>query len=135
VVFKAAAMPIVRIEAGMKRIGLFILGAGLAGLAGCTSNQNPNPDQIRQETAKATREAARDTKAAVQGVVDGLKKTAPVNINKASEADLETLPGIDAVRAHRIIANRPYAHSDELVKRDVITQAEYDRISSQVVTQ
>jgi DNA uptake protein ComE-like DNA-binding protein len=128
-------MRINRIEAGMRFVRLLILGAGLAGLAGCSPNQNPTPDQIRQDTAKATREAARDTKAAVQGVVDGLKKTAPVNINKASEADLETLPGVDAVRAHRIVANRPYDHSDELVKRDVITQAEYDRISSQVVTQ
>jgi DNA uptake protein ComE-like DNA-binding protein len=128
-------MRITRIEAGMRCVGLLILGAGLAGLAGCTSSQNPTPDQIRQDTAKATREAARDTKAAVQGVVDGLKKSVPVNINKASEADLETLPGIDAVRARRIAANRPYDHSDELVKRDVITQAEYDRISNQVVTQ
>ncbi|MGB6691278.1 MAG: helix-hairpin-helix domain-containing protein [Terracidiphilus sp.] len=119
----------------MKRIGFFILVASLAGLAGCSPNRNPNPDQIRQDTAKATREAARDTKAVVQGVVDGLKKTGPVNINQAPEADLETLPGIDAVRAHRIVANRPYSRSDDLVQRDVITQAEYDRIASQIVTQ
>jgi DNA uptake protein ComE-like DNA-binding protein len=135
VVFKAAVMPITRIEANMKRIAILILCAGLAGLAGCSPNQNPTPDQIRQDTAKATRTAARDTKAAVQGVVDGLKKAAPVNINKATEADLETLPGIDPVRAHRIIANRPYGESGDLVKRDVITQAEYDRISNQIVTQ
>ena len=119
----------------MKSFGIFILCAGLAGLTGCSPNQNPTPDQIRQDTAKATREAARDTKAAVQGVVDGLKKTGPVNINKASEADLEALPGIDAVRAHRIVVNRPYGRSDDLVKRDVITQAEYDRIADKVVAQ
>lgn len=126
-------MPVFRIESGMKRFGILILGACLVGLAGC--NQNPTPEQIRQDTAKATREAARDTKAAVQGVVDGLKKTGPVNINEASESDLEALPGIDAARARRIVANRPYASSDELLRRHVITKDEYDRISGKVVAQ
>ena len=30
-----------------------------------------------------------------EGVADGLKHGGPINVNKASEKDLETLPGID----------------------------------------
>jgi competence protein ComEA len=119
----------------MKRIGLFPIFVTLLVLSGCSHRQGPTPDQIRQDTAKATRTAAQDAKAAVQGVVDGLKKQAPVNINKASAEDLETLPGIDAARAQKIIASRPYQSSDELVKRRIIPQAEFDRIASGITTQ
>ena len=37
-----------------------------------------------------------------------------VNLNNASAAQLETLPGIGASKAAAIIANRPYATVDEL---------------------
>jgi hypothetical protein len=127
-----------RIEAGMKRFGLPILTIYLLALAGCSTNQNPTPEQIRQDAAKVTRTAAQDTKAAVQGVVDGLKKPVngannTVNINGANADQLQTLPGIDAARARRIIDHRPYDHADDLVSRHIVSQDEYDRISSQVV--
>jgi len=115
----------------MKRIGLIFIALTLLVACGCEhETQGPTPDQIRTDTAKATRAAAQDAKAAVQGVVDGLKKREPVNINKASADDLETLPGIDASRARKIIVNRPYQSSDELVKRRILPQAEYDRIAA-----
>ncbi len=106
---------------------------GIVVLAGCQQRQQPTPDQIRQDTAKATHDAVQDAKAVGQGVVDGLKKSKTVNINEASANQLKELPGIDDARARRIIANRPYDHADDLVKKAVVPQAEYDRISGQVV--
>lgn len=113
-------------------------------VVGCTRN-DPTPEQIRQDTAKATSEAVRDTKAAVKGVEDAVKDQrhdgqadhhdGAVDINHASSDRLETLPGVDAARAHRIIANRPYRDSDDLLKRHVVTAAEYDRIADKVTTQ
>lgn len=100
-------------------------------LAGCTPQQR-NPDAIREQTAKATHEAAQDTKAAVQGVVQGLREKGPVNINKASADDLKTLPGVDDATANRIVADRPYNDSSELVKRHVVSHAEYDRIAGKI---
>jgi DNA uptake protein ComE-like DNA-binding protein len=120
----------------MKRLGLILFASTLLAVSGCSHDpQGPTPDQIRQDTAKATRTAAQDAKAAVQGMVDGLKKQKQVDINRASADDLETLPGIDASRARRIIADRPYQHSDELVKRRVISQGEYDRIANSITSQ
>jgi DNA uptake protein ComE-like DNA-binding protein len=103
-------------------------------LAGCTPSQR-NPDEIRHEAAKATTEVAHDAKAVVQGVSDGLKNHASVNINSAPAADIEKLPGIDAPIARRIVAGRPYASSDELVKRHLVSKSEYDRIASQIVAE
>lgn len=101
-------------------------------LAGC-STQSPSPDTIRRDTANATSAAARDAKAVAQGVSDGLKENRTVDINKASDTDLRSLPGIDADAAHRIIAGRPYADTAELLHRQIISKPEYDRIVSRIV--
>ena len=76
---------------------------GGASVVGC-SRESRSPDAIRQDTANATAGVARDAKAVAQGVVDGLRRKGPVNINKAGRAELETLPGISGADADRIIA-------------------------------
>lgn len=104
----------------------------LLAVTGCTTQQR-SPDQIRKETADATATAARDTKAVAQGVVDGLKQQkGPINVNRASADDLKTLPGIDDEAARRIIDNRPYDNAAEMLKKHVISKAEYDRIADKV---
>jgi radical SAM superfamily enzyme with C-terminal helix-hairpin-helix motif len=115
----------------MKRTALFAIG--LFCLAGCRPAPK-TPDQIRQDTANATATAARDTKAVAQGIYDGLRTRGPLNINRATKPQLETLPGIDSAAADRIIAGRPYKNSDELRRRRILSRAEYDRIASKIET-
>jgi DNA uptake protein ComE-like DNA-binding protein len=112
-------------------------------LAGC-SQANPSPETIRRDTAKATSEAITDAKAVAKGVADGVKQhqdhgsggtSTGININSASVNDLESLPGVDAVRARRIIDGRPYDDPSDLVKKRVVSKAEYDRIAGQITTQ
>ena len=100
-------------------------------LAGCTRH-DPSPDEIREQTAHATSTAARDAKAVVQGAVEGVKQQHTMNINSSSADDLRSLPGIDEAAAHRIIENRPYSDSSELVKRHIISHEEFDRISGKI---
>lgn len=49
--------------------------------------------------------------AVAEGVLGG-----PVNINTATQAELETLPGIGPARAEDIITHRPYASVDDLTR-------------------
>jgi hypothetical protein len=121
---------ILRIEICMKLI--FLCTLGLFSLIGCSPARR-SPDAIRQDAAQATAEAARDAKAVAQGVVDGLRAKGPLNINRATAEELESLPGIDTSAANRIIAGRPYGNSTELVKRHLVTKAEYNRIANRVV--
>jgi len=100
-------------------------------LIGCTPHDR-SPDEIREQAAHATSTAARDTKAVVQGVVEGVKQQRTININRASADDLRSLPGIDEGAAHRIIAHRPYSDSYDMVKRRIISHGEYDRISGKI---
>jgi competence protein ComEA len=71
------------------------------------------------------------------GVVAGASQGPQVNINTASQAELETLPGIGAVRAAAIIEARTaggaFASTDELLSRELVPQSVYDDIQALVV--
>src|SRR5262249_42297360 len=54
-----------------------------------------------------------------------------VNLNTASQADLEALPGIGPVTAKKIIAGRPYTSVADLSKAGV-PKSTIDKISSRV---
>ena len=116
----------------MRHLREWVLLAALLAGAGC-SPASRSPDAIRQDSAAVTAAAVRDGKAVVKGVFDGLKTKGPLNLNKASVEELQRLPGIDAPAARRIVAARPYRSGAELMKRHVVTKAQYERIASQVV--
>ena len=101
-------------------------------LAGCSPS---NTQQLQQRTADATAAAKRDAQAITAGVKEGLQRKGPVNINAASETDLEKLPGVTADVAARIVDKRPYSSTADLVHKRVVTRQEYDRIKNQIVAQ
>lgn len=103
----------------------------LAACVACSPNQTP--DQIRQKTAEGTAALKRDTKAVAEGVKDGLSNKRVVDLNKAPKQDLASLPGMDAHKADRIIAERPYANTHQLVTRRILTEAEYGQIQDRLV--
>ncbi|GGH15856.1 ComEA family DNA-binding protein [Silvibacterium dinghuense] len=129
-------------------------------ITGCDTA--PKSDQqLRQQAAQTTAEAKRDAQQAAAnarvaaaeaeqkvndiaaGVKEGLhngsagpggKSAAGVmNLNTASADDLSTLPGISPARARRIVANRPYETPHELVRRGLVSEAEYQQIQGQIV--
>lgn len=104
-------------------------------VSGCTQN-NPSPEKIREQTAKATSETVRDAKAVAKGVADGLKQNhGPVDINHATADQLQSLPGIDAEDAQRIISNRPYDDASDLQKRHLLSKTKYEQVSGNIVAQ
>ena len=111
-------------------LGVVLVAAILVLMAACS---NQSPDQIRQKTAEETSAIKRDTKAVAQGIKEGLSNKSSVDLNKASKADLSSLPGIGDAKADRIIAERPYANAHQLVTRHVVTEDEYAQIQDRVV--
>ena len=74
----------------------------------------------------------RDAQAVAEGVKEGMGHQQAININRASREDLLTLPGVTEREADRIIADRPFADTHELVTRHAISDAEYDRIRDRI---
>jgi competence protein ComEA len=63
-------------------------------------------------------------------------KTMPkekVDINSASSAELQQLPGIGDALAKKIVENRPYKRKDELVQKKVIPGPTYEKIKDHVI--
>jgi hypothetical protein len=57
-----------------------------------------------------------------------------LDLNRASQRQLERLPGISAADADRIVANRPYQDAEQLVRRGIIGPRKFDAIEDYVYT-
>lgn len=51
-----------------------------------------------------------------------------VNINSASQTDLEKLPGVGPVTAAKIISGRPYQSAEDLKSKKIVGNALFDKI-------
>lgn len=97
-------------------------------------------EQIREgskvaavELKKDLKEAAKQTKAAAEGVKDGMQTPAKlVNVNSASSVQLQTLPDVDEATAARIIKGRPYHTRDEIGTRGVVSPDEFKAIKDKI---
>jgi DNA uptake protein ComE-like DNA-binding protein len=130
--------------------------ATVAGLGFLTACNPPASDQhLQEQAAQATeqakqgskealadaRVAAKNAEQAVNDVAAGVKqgldtKTAPagdrLDLNSASQADLESLPGISPGKARQIVEHRPYTSSHDLVKSGLLTERQFDDIAPKV---
>ncbi len=57
----------------------------------------------------------------------------PVDINRATNAELEAVPGIGKAYAAKIIGGRPYANKAQLVQKKILTQAVYNKIKDHLI--
>jgi len=51
-----------------------------------------------------------------------------ININEASEQELDKLPGVGKVTANKIISARPYSKIEDLIEKKVLNQSVFEKI-------
>lgn len=90
---------------------------------------------------------AAESKATAPGQASGAPKAAqkaakarkpaapaePMDINRASKAQLKKIPGISGAQADKIIAGRPYLSKAHLVTHHIISGAHYAQIKDMIV--
>jgi len=59
--------------------------------------------------------------------------TGKININSASEKELDTLPGIGSVTAQKIIKGRPYQSIEELKSKKIIGNSLYEKLKDLLI--
>ncbi len=74
---------------------------------------------------------------AASGAQSGAKAVAgdqsKVNINTATQSDIEALPGIGPVTATKIIAGRPYQTPEDLINKKALSKSLFDKIKDLIV--
>jgi competence protein ComEA len=86
----------------------------------------PTGAQTKTADKTAAKSAAAPTMAAA-------KSGDLLDINSATVDQLKALPGIGDVYSKKIVAGRPYARKDQLVSKNIVPQATYDKIKDMVI--
>ena len=85
------------------------------------------PAQTAAGAAKSDAKATQK-KAAAAATTDTL-----LDINTATAEQLKALPGIGDKYSAKIIAGRPYANKSQLVSKDIVPQATYNKIQDKII--
>lgn len=68
------------------------------------------------------------------GVIAGVAaQGSNININTASESELDSLSGVGPVTASKIISGRPYETVEELLNKKIVSKAVFEKIKDQIV--
>lgn len=77
--------------------------------------------------------AGENAPAVQTGIVAGASIATRININTATQAEIEALPGIGPVTASKIISGRPYQAVEDLLNKKVVSKSVFEKIKEQIV--
>ncbi len=105
----------------MKSAKLFLAALLVTGLLGAADTK---PAAKKAETKAAETKKSTSSTAKSEDLID---------LNTATEAELKSLPGVGDAYSKKIIAGRPYANKSQLVSKNIVPEATYNKFKNKVV--
>lgn len=127
----AVAAPGVYKLAGGSRVGDAIAAAG-----GLTSEADQTRINLAAKVSDGQKiyipKTGESVSQGVGGSVSQIAGESVININTASESELDKLPGIGPVTAGKIIASRPYNAPEDLKTKKVVSASLFEKIREMI---
>jgi competence protein ComEA len=105
----------------MKLARLIVILCSFLAFASSTPAQTTGAKKAPADSAKSAKKAAAPEASSL------------LDINRASETELKTLPGIGDAYAAAIVKNRPYQNKTQLLSKKVVPSATYAKIRDKVI--
>ena len=118
-----------RVEDALRAAGGLSEGASTQWIA-----TNLNRAMVLVDGAKIYIPSQSETQSSNAGASSSLVKTLgeKINLNSASQSELESLTGVGPVTAVKIISGRPYQTIEELVSKKILGQKTFDKLKDQL---
>jgi competence protein ComEA len=121
----------------MKKLGILLLTVCLATALSFAqtskkSDQKATTTKSDQKAATTKTDTAKSEKKA-SGLDKGETASGKIDVNGASQEELEKLNGIGPVTAKKIVDGRPYKTKRHLLTKKVVSQGEYDKIKDNII--
>lgn len=97
------------------------------------SKDKLTPSDKKSDTAAAPATTTTTTTKTTKTTSAASASADKLDLNSASASDLSKLPGIDAARADKIVAGRPYRAKNQLVSKGILTADEYAAVKDQII--
>jgi len=108
----------------MKRLAtaaLLLAFAAVMGVSAWAAPQQTSAETSSTTTTRTTHKATKD------------KTSSKLDINSASQQELEALPGIGPATSAKIVQGRPYRSKSDLLKGKIVSRSEYEKIKNDIV--
>ena len=134
---QSAAKIVVHVDGAVAKPGVYELSAGarVSDAVSAAGNLAKDADMAKVNLAAKVSDGQKiyvpkigEQSAGGSQSTAGDSTSALVNINTASENQLDTLPGVGPVTAQKIIASRPYSSPEELLTKKAVGQSVYEKI-------
>ena len=123
--------------AGKTASGAKTVGKGAKTVAGKTADgAEVGGRTVAGATGKGVEVTGKGVEKAGEGVEKAgakVKSVGMLDLNTATEKELEALPGIGDAYAAKIIAGRPYKGKNDLTQKGIIPEGAYEKIKNRVV--
>lgn len=106
-------------------------------VADATQKVREEGKQLNQQAEEEAQRLKQQAKAIKEGVKEGWNrndqgKTVVIDVNSASEAQLDRLPGIGPSDARRIINGRPYNSPHDLLAKGILSGQQYEQVRDSI---